>query len=132
MSNKRVNLRLLLLYDFKSGLNATQSCQRINSAFGDGKIALRTAQHWFKEFSKGRENVQDNARSGRPSTVNDTKIKDLILNDPHLTSIELNIRHEGMDEIVFRPKVSIFFEKGITDLKNKYKKVLENDDKYFY
>ena len=47
MSNKIVNLRLLLLYDFKSGLNATQSCQRINSAFGDGKIALRTAQHWF-------------------------------------------------------------------------------------
>ena len=82
MSNKIVNLPLLLLYNFKSGLNATQSCQRINSAFGDGKIALRTAQHWFKEFSKGRENTQDNARSGRPSTVNDTKIKDLILNDP--------------------------------------------------
>ena len=41
MSIKIVNLSLLLLYDFKSGLNATQSCQRINSAFGDGKIALQ-------------------------------------------------------------------------------------------
>ena len=93
-----INVRLLLLYDFKSGLNATDSCRRIkNSAFCDGKIALRTAQHWFKEFSEGRENTMDNTCSGRPSKVNDTKIKELILNDPHLTtrqiSIELNIYH---------------------------------------
>ena len=45
-------IAVFLLYDFKSGLNATQSCQRINSAFGGGKIALRTAQHWFKRFPR--------------------------------------------------------------------------------
>ena len=58
-----------------------------------GKISLRTAQHWFKEFSKGRENTQDNynARSGRPSKVTDVKIKDLILNDPHLTTRQISI-----------------------------------------
>ena len=54
MSNKIVNLCLLLLYDFKSGLNATQSCQKINSAFGDGKIALRTAQHLVQWVFQGK------------------------------------------------------------------------------
>jgi len=41
-----------------------------NNAMSDGMV-----RKWVRKFNKGRENVQDEARSGRPSLVNDDLVR---------------------------------------------------------
>lgn len=53
----REQQRILLLYDYKSGLNADQSHRRINEAFGENTIGRRTAYDWFTKFQHGQFNL---------------------------------------------------------------------------
>jgi len=49
-----------------------QICQ----VYGDNAMSDGMVRKWVRMFNEGRENVYDEARSGRPSLVND----DLLLN----------------------------------------------------
>jgi histone-lysine N-methyltransferase SETMAR len=80
----REQQRLLLLYDYRSGLNSGQLQLRINQAFGD-TIGRRTAYDWFSKFNQGL----DQPRSGRPSPIDDEKLLACVEADPHLTSRDL-------------------------------------------
>lgn len=69
MEFSKEQLRLLMLYDFKSGLNARQCHQRLLSAFPDVQVSERTIERWFSEFRDQKESIQDQPRSGRPKTA---------------------------------------------------------------
>ena len=53
MINK--DLRLIYLYEFKRGTNATETARNINEAFGDKSAEVRTVQRWFARFRNGDE-----------------------------------------------------------------------------
>jgi histone-lysine N-methyltransferase SETMAR len=57
----------MILYDWKSGLSAQQSNDRLNSAFPDQAPSQATVFAWFAEFRRGRQSLKDDARTGRPS-----------------------------------------------------------------
>ena len=61
----------------------------LQTVFGDEAPPLRTVQRWSKWFHEGREEVEDDERSGRPVTEatseNIEKVRDLINDDPYLT-----------------------------------------------
>ena len=82
-------LRNCMLYDFKSGLKATESARRINDAFGSDTISERTVREWFARFRAGDNNLQDKPRSGRPSELNDDRLKRLVKANPQQTTREL-------------------------------------------
>lgn len=82
-------IRTCLLYDFKFGVTAAESCRRICSAFGADVVSERTAQEWFKRFRTGDTSVQDRPRSGRPSEVCDERLLQLVEADPHANPGEL-------------------------------------------
>ena len=44
-----------------------QICQ----VYGDNAMSYGMVRKWVRMFNEGRENVHDEARSGRPSLVND-------------------------------------------------------------
>ncbi|GBP58508.1 hypothetical protein EVAR_33858_1 [Eumeta japonica] len=46
-----------------------QSLVRLRTAFGDEAPCKMTIYHWFAEFKRGRVNVSDEFRHGRPSIV---------------------------------------------------------------
>ena len=79
-------IRSLILYDFKSGLNAKESFRRIADAFGEETISLRGVQHWFQRFRSGDFCLEDRPRSGRPSDFDDDRLRQLVEDDPYLTS----------------------------------------------
>lgn len=85
----REQQRTMLLYDYKSGLNAGHSERRINQAFGEGTIGHRTAYDWFKKFQRGQFDLKDQPRSGRPSLIDNDRLCACVESDPHLTSREL-------------------------------------------
>jgi len=48
-----------------------QICQ----VYGDNAMSDGIVRKWVRMFSEGRENVHDEARSGRPSLVNDDLVR---------------------------------------------------------
>ena len=42
-------IRACLLYEFKLGSKAAEACRKICTAFGEGAVAERTSQKWFKK-----------------------------------------------------------------------------------
>ena len=85
----RDHLRICLLYDFKSGLNARQSTGRINEAFGLSTIGQSTAYVWFQRFQEGDCSTEDSPRSGRPSEIDDDQLRARIEADPQVTVRDL-------------------------------------------
>jgi len=50
-----------------------QICQ----VYGDNAMSDGMVRKWVRMFNEGRENVHDEARSGRPSLVNDDLVRDV-------------------------------------------------------
>ena len=48
---------------------ATDAAKIISEVEGEGMIAIRMVQKWFKEFDEGDTNLQDELRSGRPTSI---------------------------------------------------------------
>lgn len=81
----REQLRLLLLYDFKSEVSAAESHRRINTAFGKDTVGQRTCYDWRSKFQSGDLSIQDKPRTGRPSNLDDHALQSLVEGDPKLT-----------------------------------------------
>ena len=81
-------LRGCMLYDFKSGMKAVASCRRICDAFGNDIVSERVCQDWFSRFKKGDYSLCDKPRSGRPSTVDNEALKNLLERNPRSTTRE--------------------------------------------
>ena len=77
-----------------------QICQ----VYGDNAASDGTVRKWVRMFNEGRENVHDEARSGRPSLVSDDLVRkvnervcddrlftisDLFLRFPHISRIQI-------------------------------------------
>ena len=67
-------------------------CNELHTVFGDQAPLLRTVQRWSKAFLEGREEVEDEERSGRPVTEttpeNIDQVRDLIDDDLYLKSMK--------------------------------------------
>lgn len=61
----------------------------IRHGFGDEALSRTTVFTWWKRFKEGRETLEDDERCGRPATAvhneNVTKVRTLLLSQPHLT-----------------------------------------------
>ncbi|KAM0734093.1 Protein GVQW3 [Formica fusca] len=55
----------------------------LKKAFGDDTMSQPRVYEWYKRFQEGREDIEDDARSGRPSTStsheNVEKVKEIVL-----------------------------------------------------
>ena len=56
--------------------SATESVASLTEAYGDATVSRTTVFKWHKAFTEGRENVEDDPRSGRPvSSTNDQNVE---------------------------------------------------------
>ena len=53
---------------------------------GEGVLSIRTAQHWFNRFENGHFELDDSPHTRRPMEVDIDLLKQLIEEDPRLTS----------------------------------------------
>ena len=89
-----------LLYEFKLSTKTAEACRKICATFGEGTIAEWAGKKWFKKFSYGNENLEDEPRSGRPSTVNNEDIKLAIEQDSSQTCQDLALRFNVSDKTI--------------------------------
>ena len=67
-----------------------QICQ----VYGDNAMSDGMVRKWVRMFNEGRENLHDEARSGRPSLLNDDlvrKVNERVRDDRHFTISDLSL-----------------------------------------
>lgn len=62
---QRVNIKFLT----KLGKSATETYNLLAEVYGDQCLSRTQVFEWVKKFKKGREDVGDDPKSGRPSTA---------------------------------------------------------------
>ena len=70
--------RFAVKFCVKLGKSTTETFAMLNMAYGDVAMKRATCFRWHKRFKNGRLSVEDDERSGRPSTSTD---------DPHIDEI---------------------------------------------
>jgi len=67
---------------------------QISQVYGDNAMSDGMFRKWVRMFNEGRENVHDEARSGRPSLVNDDlvrKVNERVCDDRRFTISDLSL-----------------------------------------
>ena len=74
-----------------------QARKKLYDVYGEKSLTERQCQNWFGRFCSGDFNLKDAPRSGRPTEVDNDKIKAVIENNRHSTTQKiaekLNISH---------------------------------------
>jgi len=82
-----------------------QVCQ----VYGDNAMSDGMVRKWVRMFNEGRENVQDEARSGRPSLVNDDfvrKVNERVRDDRCFAISDLSLYFPQISRTLFYDTVS--------------------------
>ncbi|CAF1086736.1 unnamed protein product [Didymodactylos carnosus] len=90
------------------GIDPTTIHEELTTALGPNAPSYRTVARWAKRFREGREDVNDEPRSGRPvSELTDENIelvRQFINNDPHSTyddsTAETSLSHGTIERII--------------------------------
>lgn len=69
MSHNRFEQQCATQFCFKVGYSATETFQKLHRAYEDNVFSrVMQVLSWFKKFSEGKELIENEPRSGRPST----------------------------------------------------------------
>ena len=76
--------------------------EMLTVAFGESTISRTQVQLWYNRFKEGREDVRDDARPGRPSTLTTDKnieaVKQMLLNNRRTTIREVG---DDVGQVIF-------------------------------
>jgi len=65
---ERVDQRICINFCLKLGHSSAETIPVIKKAFGDDSMSEAQIKLWYRRFKVGRESVESDRRSGRPST----------------------------------------------------------------
>ena len=85
MSEISEEIRQVILFHYRKGYNASQTCRKICAVYGEDAVTDRTVRNWFEHFRGGNVDVKDLPRSGRPLTEKADEILQLIAIDQHVS-----------------------------------------------
>jgi len=81
--------RLAINFCFKAGKRLTETLQMVNGAYGDQALSRSNIFRWYGRFRDGREDIEDDPRSGLPTECrNDNSVENisqLLLQNSHLS-----------------------------------------------
>ena len=98
MSEISEEIRHVMLFHYRKGYNASQTCREICAVYGEDAVTVRTVRNWFERFRGGNLNAKDLPRSGRSLTEKADEILQLIAIDRHASCSDiadaLGINHQ--------------------------------------
>ena len=63
-----MNQRICIKFCVKNGIKGSKTLEMLKVAYGECTVSQKSIYKWYKLFTEGREEVNDDARPGRPST----------------------------------------------------------------
>jgi len=98
MIEQRINIKFCV----KLGKTATDNLKMLRDVYGDSSMPRTRVFEWYRRFVEGREDVEDDPKSGKPCTsttdTNIEKVRQLVRSDGHLTI--RSIANEGWTKTV--------------------------------
>jgi len=89
MLDKKIEQRINIKFLVKLKKTATETLNLLREAYGEDALSKSRVFDWHKRFSEGREDVEDNERSGRPVTIktdeNVERVRALVRTDRRLS-----------------------------------------------
>ena len=86
---QRANIKFMC----RLGKSASETLSALQQVYGDTALKKAAVYDWFSQFKNGQEKLEDDQRSGRPSTSRTTemieKVRQLIQCDRRMTIVEL-------------------------------------------
>lgn len=103
-AEQRTNLKFLV----QLGKTPSEALGMLQKVYGDETMSRSRVFEWCKRFKEGREDVEDDPRSGRPSTsrneANVERVKQMVRDDRRLTvrqiADELGMNHNSVWKII--------------------------------
>lgn len=100
--------RVCIKFCVKNGFNGAKTLEMLEKCFGNDSLKKTAVYQWHERFTLGRESVEDDERSGRPSTSktdeNIAKVKEILVENRKLTIRELaddlNIAYGSVQDII--------------------------------
>jgi len=97
-----------LKFCFKLQKSPKETHETLKLVYGDATVAMKTVYKWFKWFHDGCKSVEDEERTGRPSTSktqeNDERISEMIWSNRWFTireiSEDVNISYGSIQNIL--------------------------------
>lgn len=74
---KDCEIRGVIRFLNAQGVKACEISRQISVVYGDRVMSEGMVRKWVRMFNEGRENVHDEPRSGRPSVVTDSLVRDI-------------------------------------------------------
>jgi histone-lysine N-methyltransferase SETMAR len=105
----------------KVGKSVPETFEMLKIAFGEEAMCRTQTYEWWKRFKEGRTSVDDDLRSGRPSTLksddNVAKVREFIRSNRRLTvreeaeevNISKTVRHEILTENLGKHRIAAKF-----------------------
>ena len=84
-----MQIRAIMLYEFRKGTNAAEASRSICQVFGEHKISETTCKTWFVKFRSGDFSLSDAPRSGRPTAIVEADLLARVESNRQLTTREL-------------------------------------------
>jgi len=88
---------------------------QIYQVYGENAMSDGMVRKWVRMFNEGRENVHDQARSGRPSLVNDDlvrKVNERVRDDRRFTISDLSLHFSQISRTLLYDIVSSHWVAG--------------------
>ena len=108
MSDYKIKQRCAIKFCLKIGMNATETCGKLQEAYGKDALSRAHIFSWFKDFLTGRDSVENEPRSGRPITSktdeNVKRVKSLVQSNHRLTirliAEQLNLNKSTVHDVL--------------------------------
>lgn len=91
IDKNKIHYRHLMLFYYRKGKKSTYTTNKICSVYGKDAISKRTVRKWFCRFKQGKFCLEDNERSGRPSTIDDEQLITLLYYNSKYSLDELSL-----------------------------------------
>jgi len=96
MEDAAKSQRAIIFFLWKEGVKTSEIISRLQGVFGESAESKSTVYRWINRFKTGRTSLEDDPRSGRPSTsVNErniTAVEDLLKEDRRMTIRQISVR----------------------------------------
>jgi transposase len=91
--NSKIEQRVVIKFFTKLGKGPSEIDLELRKVYGDSTLPISTIKRWAADFKRGRENFEDDPRSGRPPTAvtdeNVAKIGTLVRSDRRIKIKEI-------------------------------------------
>ena len=86
---QKEHFRAIFLYEYRLGTKAAETTRKIQDAFGEEAVNVRTVQRWFARFRSGDESFEDDHAGGHPPALENEHLKTVVEQNPRATVREL-------------------------------------------